>query len=77
MTSDRRRQLELLLIVRRAERDGLVVVPTRPQLDRQGDVAVRAKVAPAAMRRMTADSGRGGWRYVQEEQGRYSSRGQQ
>jgi hypothetical protein len=73
----RRRRLELLLLVRRAERDGLVRIPDRRPPDRRRDVAVRARVAPAAMRGMTADSGRGGWRYVQGEQSRHLSRGQQ
>jgi hypothetical protein len=61
MTSDRRRQLELLLIVRRAERDRLIAVPGRrpPDLGSFGRRHERGARDDAADRR-----------YVQQEQTR-------
>jgi hypothetical protein len=75
--ANRRRQLELLLIVRRAERDGLVRVPVRRPRDRRGDLAVSAEGRARGDARKTTDSGRADWRYVQQEQSRYWSGRQQ
>jgi hypothetical protein len=64
MTPYRRRQLELRLIVRRADQDGLVTVPVRRPPDRQA-------VSPAGT------SGREDSRYVLQEQTRSRSRREQ
>ena len=70
----RRRQLGLLLIVRRAERDGLVAVPARRPPDRRGASAAGTSEARVTTR---SESGREDWRYVQQEQTRSRSRRQQ
>ena len=64
----RRRQLELLLIVRRAERDGLGTVPARRPPDRRGASAAGTSEARVTRRPMTSESGREDGRYVQQEQ---------
>jgi hypothetical protein len=77
MTSGRRRKLELLLIVRRAERDRLVAVPARRPPDRRGASAAGSSEARVTTRPMTSESGREDRRYVQQEQTRSLSRSQQ
>jgi hypothetical protein len=74
----RRRQPELLLIVRRAERAGPMTSPVRRLRDRRGASAVVTRQARGWRHcGTTSDSGRDDPRYVQQEQGRDLSRRQQ
>ena len=77
MTFARRRQLELLLIVRRAERDGLVAVPVRRPPDRRRASAAGTSEARVTTRPMTSESGPEDRRYVQLQQTPNFSRRQQ
>ena len=72
-----RRQLDLLLVVRRAERDGLVAIPGRRPPDRRGASAAGTSEARVTRRPMTWESGREDGRYVQQEQTPNFSRRQQ